>query len=53
MTLPAWPCKDKKTPPSDIEEELRMEAWCLLKNEEEGGLSPHPHVSSDYKTVAY
>ena len=26
------------TPPPDMEEELMMEVWRLLKNEEEGGL---------------
>ena len=25
-----------------MEEELMMEAWCLLKNEKEGGLLPLP-----------
>ena len=29
-----------------------MEAWLLLKNEEEGGLPP-PHFSFDYTTVAH
>ena len=40
MTVPAWPCRDKKTPPPDMEEEMMTEAWRLLKNEEEGGLLP-------------
>ena len=32
----------KKTPPPDMEEEVIIEAWHLLKNEEEGGLLPLP-----------
>ena len=41
MTIPAWPSRDKKTLPPDMEEELMMEAWHLLRTEEEGGfLSP-------------
>ena len=54
ITFPIWPCRDKKFPPSDMEEELMMEveACYLLKNEEEGGLPP-PHFSFDYKTVAH
>ena len=40
MTVPAWLCRDKKTPPPDME--LMMEVWHLLKNEEEGGLLPLP-----------
>ena len=28
--------------PPDVEEELMMEAWHLLKNEQEGGLLPLP-----------
>ena len=42
MTVPAWPCRDEKTLPPDMEEELIMEAWYLLKNEEEVSLSPLP-----------
>ena len=42
MTVSAWPCRDKKTPLPNIEEEMIMEAWRLLKNEEEGGLFPLP-----------
>ena len=42
MTAPVWPCRDKKIPLPNVEEELMMEAWCLLKNEEEGGLLPLP-----------
>ena len=53
MTLPAWSRRDEKTPLPDVEEELMMEAWGLLKNEEEGGLFPPPHFSFDYKTVAH
>ena len=41
-----------KTPSPSVEEEPIMEAWCLLKNEEEGGLLP-PHFSFDYKNVAH
>ena len=37
MTIPIWPHEDKKTPLPDVEEELMLEAWFLLKNEEEGG----------------
>ena len=37
MTVPVWLCRDKKNPPPDVEAELMMEAWRLLKNEEEGG----------------
>ena len=43
MTVLAWPCRDKKNPLSDVEEELMMEAWHLLKNEEE------PHSQKDRK----
>ena len=43
MTVLVWPYRDKKTPlPDDAEEELIMEAWCLLKNKEEGGLLSLP-----------
>ena len=42
MTILAWPCRERKTPPPDVEEEPMMEAWHLLKNEEEGGLFPLP-----------
>ena len=52
MTVLAWLWRDKKTPPSDMEEGLMMEVWCLLKNKEESGLFP-PHFSFDYKTVAH
>ena len=35
--------KTRKLPPApSVEKELMMEAWCLLKNEEEGGLLPFP-----------
>ena len=37
MIIPIWPHGDKKTPLPDVEEELMLETWCLLKNEEEGG----------------
>ena len=40
MTILVWPSRDKKTTPLDMEEELMIEAWCLLKNEEEHGLLP-------------
>ena len=36
-----------------MEEELMMEAWGLLKNEEESGLLPSPAFSFDYKIVAH
>ena len=36
MTVPVWPCRSKKTPPPNVEEELMIEVWRLLKNEEEG-----------------
>ena len=52
MTLLAWPCRDKKTPQPNLEEELMMEARRLLKNEEESGLFPLFTFSSDYKMVA-
>ena len=35
-----------------MEEELRREAWCLLKNEEESGLFLSSYFSFDCKTVA-
>ena len=31
----AWPCRDKKTPLLSLEEELMMEAWSLLKKDED------------------
>ena len=35
--------RTRKLPPApSVEEELMMEAWCLLKNEEEGGFPPFP-----------
>jgi len=37
VTVLAWPCRDKETPPSDVQEELMMEAGHLLQDEEEGG----------------
>ena len=52
LTVLAWPGRDKKTPPHNMEEELMIEACHLLENEEEGGLLP-PHFSFDYKTVAH
>ena len=42
MTVPAWTYKDEKTPLLTTEEELMMETWHLLKNEEEGDLLPLP-----------
>ena len=42
MTIPAWPSRDKKTLPPDMEEELMMEAWYLLNNEEKVTLFPLP-----------
>ena len=42
MTVPALPRRDKKTPLPNLEEELMMEVWHLLQNEEEGGLFPLP-----------
>ena len=39
MTVLAWQHRDKKTPLPKLEEELMMEIWHLLKNEEESGLS--------------
>ena len=42
-----------KTSLLNVKEELMMEAWCLHKNEEEGGLPPPLHVSFDIKTVAH
>ena len=39
-TVPVWLCGDKKTPLLSVEEEL-MDAWCLLKNEEQCGLRPY------------
>lgn len=52
MTVPVWPDKDKKTPPLDGEEELMMETWYLLKNEEKGDFSP-AHWTFDHKPVTY
>lgn len=40
MTILTRPLRDKKTTLPDVEEELMMEALCLHKNEEEGGLTP-------------
>ena len=40
MTISVWPCGNKKTPPPNVEEERIMEAWTLLKKEEEGGHLP-------------
>jgi len=31
----AWPCRDKKTPLLNLEEELMIEAWSLLKEDED------------------
>ena len=42
MIVLTWPCRDRKTHLPKVEEELMMEAWCLLKNEEERGLSLLP-----------
>ena len=47
----AWPCRDKKTPLLNLEEDVMMEAWQLLKKDIESLLSP-PNFSLDYKTVA-
>ena len=52
MTVLAWPCRDKKTPQPNLEEELMLEAWRLLKNEEESSLFPLFIFSSDCKMVA-
>ena len=35
-----WATTRRKSPPPAVEEELMIEAWHLLKNEEEGGLLP-------------
>ena len=51
LYLWAWPCRDKKTPLLNLEEELMMEAWRLLQKEKEV-LLLHFHFSFDYKTVA-
>ena len=41
MTAPVGPRKDQKIPPPAVEQ-LRMEPWHLLRNEEQGGfLSLH------------
>ena len=53
MTNPALWCRDKKTPLPQVEEELRREAWCLLKNEEESDLFLPSYFSFDYETVAH
>ena len=37
MTISVWLCGDKKTPLPEMEEELMMEAWRLLKDEGKGG----------------
>ena len=42
MTVSVWPYGNKKTPPHNVEEERIMEAWRLLKKEEEGGRLPLP-----------
>ena len=44
---------DEKVPFPSLEEELIMETWCLLKNEEEGDFPPSPHFSFDFKAVAH
>ena len=45
--------KKKKTPLLNLEQELMMESWRLLKKDKEALLPPSPsHVSFDYKTVA-
>lgn len=44
-----WPWREKKTLLPDVEEELTVEVWHLLKTEEASG----PHVSLDYTTVAH
>ena len=46
----AWPCRDKKTSIFNLEEELMMKIWRVLKKNKKK-LSP-PHFSFDYKTVA-
>ena len=48
MEVPTWWCRNKKTPLPNLEEELMMEAWCLLKSEENEVFSPS-HFSFDYK----
>ena len=46
----AQPCRDKKTPPRNLEEELMMESHCPLKRHK--GLFPAPHFSVDSTTIA-
>ena len=53
MTVWVWLQGVKKTPPPDVEEELMMEALCLLKDEEEGGLLPLPIFLFIVKSVAH
>ena len=53
MTVWVWLWGDKKTSPPNVEEELMMEAWCLLKDEEEGGLLPLPTFFLIVKNVAH
>ena len=44
--------KNQQTPLLNLEQELMMESWHLLKKDKEV-LPPSPsHVSFDYKTVA-
>ena len=40
MTILAWQCKDKNTALLNLEKELKMETWHLIKNEEESGHFP-------------
>ena len=53
MTVLAGPCRDKKAPLPNLEEELMLKARNLLKDQEESGFFPPPHFSFDYKTVAH
>ena len=46
----AWPCRDKKTPLLNLEEELIMEAWHLFEKDKEVLLSL-PTFLFDYKTI--
>ena len=52
MTILVWSFRDKKTLQTNLKEMLMMEAWCLLRNEEESDFAT-PHFSFDYKTVAH
>ena len=54
MTVLVWPCRDKKTPPLGMEEELMMEVLCLIKNEDEfWWWSFSPHFSFDYGNAVH